>query len=222
MDVVQVTADGDTTTPEAAAALPEATAYDPDQFNCNAYLVLGERTVLVDAGQDPDVVEAVRAHTDHLDAVVVTHQHGDHVAELGAVLDAFDADCYAHAPHPGRTHDLEDGDALTLGDERFEAVYTPGHADDHVALVSETTLFAGDVVAHNDGAFDYGSFGYTGGAGPARNRLVGSIRTLLDRLPDGVEHLYAGHGDAFHGDVHDVVETALDRAASGEPKYPDR
>jgi hypothetical protein len=41
-------------------------------------------------------------------------------------------------------------------------------------------------------------------------------------MPGDVEHLYAGHGDAFHGDVRDVVETALQRAASGDPKYPDR
>jgi hypothetical protein len=33
--------------------------------------------------------------------------------------------------------------------------------------------------------------------------------------------MYAGHGDEFHGDVRDVIETALERAEKREPKYPD-
>ena len=202
MDVVNVTAGADT-------------------FTCNAYLALGERPTLVDAGAMEGVVDVVREHTDGLDAVVLTHQHGDHVAQLDAVCDAFDPECYAYADHPRRTVALEDGDAVEIGDETFEAVFSPGHADDHLAFVSESTIFSGDVVVHDDGAFDYGSFGRTDMPGQSREELIESIRTILDRLPDGVEHMYAGHGDEFHGDVRDVIETALGRAEKREPKYPD-
>ncbi|WP_435347862.1 MBL fold metallo-hydrolase [Haloarchaeobius sp. HRN-SO-5] len=194
---------------------------DADEFTCNAYLVTGDRAVLVDAGAMAGVVDEIRRYTDHLDAVVLTHQHGDHVAQLDAVLDAFDADCYAYGEHPRRTHAIGDGEAVHIGDERFEVVYTPGHAADHVAYCSDTTLFSGDVVVHDDGAFDYGSFGRTDMAGQSRERLIESLETLLDRMPDTVEHLYAGHGGVFHGDVRDVVETALGRARKREPKYPD-
>jgi glyoxylase-like metal-dependent hydrolase (beta-lactamase superfamily II) len=188
-------------------------------FTCNAYLAPGDRPVLVDAGADEVVVPAIREHVDSLDAVVITHQHGDHVGELDAVLDAFDADCYAFDPHPRRTHAIEDGDAIRIGEARFEAVHTPGHAPDHVALLSESTIFSGDVVVHDDGAFEYGSFGRTDIAGADRETLIRSLETLLDRLPDSVEHMYAGHGAAFHGDVRDVIETALARATEREPKY---
>ena len=194
---------------------------DADVFTCNVYLATGAVPTLVDAGAMPGVVDAVREHVDGLDRVVLTHQHGDHVEQLDAVLDAFDADCYAYASHPRRTHGLADSDAVQVGDEDCEVVYTPGHADDHVSLVGPDSLFSGDVVVHDDGAFDYGSFGRTDMPGQSRERLIESIRDLLDRLPEGVEHLYAGHGGVFHGDVRDVVETALARAERREPKYPD-
>jgi glyoxylase-like metal-dependent hydrolase (beta-lactamase superfamily II) len=202
MDVTNVTADAET-------------------FTCNAYLVEGDRTVLVDAGAWGGVVDAIGEHTDTLDAIVLTHQHFDHVELLDAVLESFDAPVYAYADHPRRDGALEDGDQVFVGDEPFDVVYTPGHADDHVSLVSETTLFSGDVVVHNDGAFDYGSFGRTDMAGQSRERLIESIETLLEHVDEDVDHLYAGHGDVFHGDVRDVVETALRRAEKREPKYPD-
>jgi glyoxylase-like metal-dependent hydrolase (beta-lactamase superfamily II) len=194
---------------------------DAESFTCNAYLAVGERTVLVDAGAMDGVVDVIREHTDTVDALYLTHQHGDHVAQLDPVLDAFDADLYAYASHPRRDHELADGDELLVGDETCEVVYTPGHADDHVSFVGPDSLFGGDVVVHDDGAFDYGSFGRTDMAGQSRERLIESIRDLLDRMPEGVEHMYSGHGGVFHGDVRDVVETALKRAEKREPKYPD-
>jgi glyoxylase-like metal-dependent hydrolase (beta-lactamase superfamily II) len=199
---------------------------DAEEFTCNAYLVTDPEPVLVDAGAMPGVVDAVADHVDSLSAVVLTHQHSDHVAELDAVLDAFDADLYAYGDHPRRTRALADRDELAIGGESFEVVYTPGHAADHVSLVGETALFSGDVVVYNDGAFEDGSFGRTDMAGQSRERLVQSLRSLLDRLPDAVTTLYAGHGDVFvaapEGDsVRDVVERALSRAERREPKYGD-
>jgi len=195
---------------------------DAEEFTCNAYLLTGERPTLVDAGSMPGVESVVADHVDRLDRVVLTHQHQDHVGELDAVLDAFDAELYAYGDHPRRTDGLSDGDAVSMGDESFDVVYTPGHADDHVSLVSDHTLFSGDVVVYNDGAFEDGSFGRTDMPGQSRARLIGSLETLLARLPDSVESMYAGHGDPFHADdesVRDVIERALSRAERREPKY---
>lgn len=208
---------------------------DAETFTCNAYLALGDRPVLVDAGAMDSVVDVVREHTDTLDAVVLTHQHGDHVERLDDVLDAFDADLDAYGPHPRRDRALADGDTIRIGDEEFEVIHTPGHADDHLAFVSDSTIFSGDVVVHDDGAFDGGSFGRTDMVGQSREELIESIREILDRMPDSVEHMYAGHGGEFHGDVpesqperqdrsgdvRDIIETALERAERREPKYPE-
>jgi len=209
-----------------------------ETFTCNAYLAVGSESTLVDAGAYDGVVEEVREHVDDVDSVVVTHQHGDHVEQLPAVVDAFDPDVYAFGDHRLRTHELEDGDTVRVGSEDCDVVFTPGHASDHVSLVSGSSLFAGDVVVHDDGAFDDGSFGRTDMAGQSRERLVGSIREILRRMPEGgrasdasttpgdersesagVEDMYSGHGDVFHGDVRGVVERALERAERREPKY---
>jgi len=194
---------------------------DAEVFTCNAYLALGEQPTLVDAGAMAGVEEVVADHTDELEKVIVTHQHSDHVQQLDTVIEAFDADCQAFAEHPARTHALSDGDELVVGDEHCEVVHTPGHGDDHVSLVGRRSLFSGDVVVYNDGAFEDGSFGRTDYPGLSRERLIESIRELLDRIPDTVETMYAGHGDVFAGDVHEVVERALERARRREPKYPD-
>ncbi|MGM0398450.1 MAG: MBL fold metallo-hydrolase [Halobacteriota archaeon] len=196
-------------------------AADADVFTSNAYLVEGNRTVLIDPGAMPGTIDAIRDRGTDLDAVVVTHQHADHVAELDSVVDAFSPAVYAYADHPRRTEALVDGDHLDIGDERFEAVHTPGHADDHLAFVSETTLFSGDVVVHDDAAFTGGSFGRTDQPGQSRSTLIESIERLLDRLSDSVEAMYAGHGGTFEGDVRSVVGRALERAERREPKYPE-
>ncbi|WP_232686657.1 MBL fold metallo-hydrolase [Halobacterium zhouii] len=194
---------------------------DAETFTCNAFLTLGDSPTLVDAGAYDGVVDEIREHTDELDQVVLTHQHGDHVQQLEAVVEAFDPDVYAYAEHPLRTNELADGDHVTIGSEAFEVVFTPGHADDHVSFVSETALFSGDVVVHDDGAFDDGSFGRTDMAGQSRERLVESIRELLARLPESVAEMYSGHGGVYEGDVGSIVERALARAERREPKYPD-
>lgn len=192
-----------------------------ETFTSNAWLATGDEDVLVDAGSaDADeTVEAIREHTDTLDAVVLTHQHGDHVGSLDAVLDAFDASLYAYEDHPSRTEPIEGGDQLRIGDETCTVVYTPGHADDHVSLVGERSVYTGDVVVYNDEAFEDGSFGRTDMPGQSREELIESVRRLLDALPDSVERMYAGHGDAYEGDVRTVVERALERAERREPKY---
>jgi glyoxylase-like metal-dependent hydrolase (beta-lactamase superfamily II) len=192
-------------------------------FTANVYLATTEPTTLVDAGAMPGVASVVAENAEELDRIVLTHQHGDHVAELDAIVERFDPDVYAYDPHPHRTHDLADGDTVSIGGDSTTVVHTPGHASDHVAFVGETALYSGDVVVYNDGAFDDGSFGRTDRPGQSRDRLIESLRTLLERLPDSVTAMYPGHGDPFEAtgeeSVRDVVQRALERAERREPKY---
>ena len=210
---------------------PITVTADAEEFTCNAYLVVGEATTLVDAGTMPGVDDVIadavaEADVDGLDRVVLTHQHHDHVGELDAVVDRFDPRVLAYADHPLRDVALEDGDEVLVGDEPCEVVYTPGHADDHVSLVGEERLYSGDVVVYDDGAFSDGSFGRTDMAGQSRERLIESLREILDRLPDTVGAMFPGHGGVYRDSegpdtVREVIERATERAERREPKYPD-
>lgn len=193
-----------------------------DTFTANAYLVRGSENTLVDVGAMDGIADVVGSRVDTLHSVAITHQHGDHVANLEEIIGTFDPEVAAFEPVRPETDELEDGEEVEIGGQPFEAIHTPGHAEDHLVFVGGSVLFSGDVVVYNDAAFEDGSFGRTDIPGADRETLIGSLETLLDRLPAGVDTLYAGHGDPFEGDVEVVISRALARAERREPKYPDQ
>ena len=120
----------------------------------NAFLVEGERPVLVDAGDGFDLVERVEERVDGLAALVLTHTHPDHVGNLGAVKEAFGVDAWGYDPTvEGVDHGIEDERRVRLGDHEYVALHTPGHTEEHLCFYSATAsvLFAGDLVFQNGG-----------------------------------------------------------------------
>ncbi|MFB6227131.1 MAG: MBL fold metallo-hydrolase [Halobacteriales archaeon] len=181
-------------------------------FTSNAFLVPGERTVLVDVGANFDAVSAIRERTGDLDAVVLTHTHRDHIGNLGSVKDAFGVDAWGFdTGQAGVDHEIADEETVQLGDREYLALHTPGHKNDHLAFHSATasTLFVGDLVFKN------GSFGRTDLEGGNRSLLLDSIDRLLDRVDPGLETMHTGHGPSAEGDAYRHLELARQFAASG-------
>jgi hydroxyacylglutathione hydrolase len=177
----------------------------------NAFLVAGERSVLVDVGSGFDIASDVREHVDGLDAVVLTHTHHDHVGNLDAVTESFGIDVWGYdTTQEGVDHELADGDQVTLGDHGYEVIHTPGHKDDHVCLYSQASgvLFAGDLVFAN------GGFGRTDLAEGDRQVLVESIERVLDRVGT-VDEFHPGHGPSVTSNPRHDVELALQAAQMG-------
>jgi glyoxylase-like metal-dependent hydrolase (beta-lactamase superfamily II) len=178
-------------------------------FTSNVFLVVGDRTVLVDAGNDFDVARHVREHADRLDAVVLTHTHPDHVGALGDVVSAFGVDVWGFDDDvDGVDHAIPDGGAVQLGDHDYEALHTPGHKNDHLCFYSPgaQVLFAGDLIFAN------GGFGRTDLEEGDRDRLLESIERVLDTVDESLGAMHTGHGPSVTTNPYQDIELAYQAA----------
>ena len=136
-------------------------AFNPSPYTGdgnNTFLILGREPTLVDAGVgDPRHLDRIAAalRGSSLVRVIVTHGHRDHVSGVEAIAGRWPGTRYYKLPWPGRDvgyhvtwEALGDGDVVPAGDAPLKIVHTPGHAPDHICLLSETTreLFLGDLV----------------------------------------------------------------------------
>ena len=134
----------------------------------NTYLVGGDRLAVVDPGPDDDahLAALLDAAGDRIGWIMVTHSHIDHSPLAARLHDLTGAPVVGFgpppAPRPGGAaggldpHDgtfapdrrLLDGDRVDLGDCALDAVYTPGHASNHLCfeLTGTGLLFSGDHV----------------------------------------------------------------------------
>jgi hydroxyacylglutathione hydrolase len=125
------------------------------QWTSNSYLLAegpGGSGILVDGhGEGGPLLERIERDGIEIEEIILTHHHGDHV-EIREYLDRFDVPVLAHA----RTADLveglvtdtlEDGAEVIAGDLVVRAIFTPGHAAGHLALLAdETDLLTGDLL----------------------------------------------------------------------------
>lgn len=178
-------------------------------FTSNAFLVVGERTVLVDTGSNFDAVGRVEEVAGDLDAVVLTHTHPDHVGNVETVKNAFDVEVFGFDTNQyGVDVEIEDDETVALGDDDYRALHTPGHKDDHLCFYSESAnvLFAGDLVFQN------GSFGRTDLEEGDRKTLVRSIDRVLATANEELREIHTGHGPSVTTNPYHDLELASQAA----------
>jgi hydroxyacylglutathione hydrolase len=186
----------------------------PLETNC--YL-LSERdsgqTLCIDPGADPDdIIAAVRDRKLTVEAIVLTHGHGDHIGAVGPVRTAWDVPVHVHpadAPmlpsaeanlsamiglHTS-THEaehlVEDGATITFDHTALTVIHTPGHTPGGIALYLPDSsagplLFSGDTLFRRE-------IGRCDLPGGSFEQLCNAIRTRLYALPDETR-VYPGHG----------------------------
>ena len=132
--------------------VPVRTATLPPADHTNCYLVGdpdGDFIVVDPAFRHREgmekVAEAVERHNGNLVAVFYTHGHSDHLADKGLLKEAFDVPIWSASPSADRI--LKDGDKLQLGNQEWTVLHTPGHHPEHLCLISQSGLVAGDMVA---------------------------------------------------------------------------
>ena len=181
-------------------------------FTSNAFLVEGDRTVLVDTGSNFDAVGKIRDRGAELDAVVLTHTHPDHVGNLQSVTDAFGVETWGFdTDQPGVDESIADEETVRLGDHNYVALHTPGHKNDHLCfyLAGASVLFAGDLIFQN------GGFGRTDLEEGDRQRLIESIDRVRDRVNEDLAEMHVGHGPSVTTNPYQDIELAARAARMG-------
>lgn len=107
---------------------------------------------ILDPGDAQPVLHYLQHHQLQLAGVIITHHHWDHTGGINDLLAHFPVPVYGpDSPRiPQVTHQLSEGETLTLPDLRLEVLAVPGHTLDHLAYVYQDTqppkLFCGDTL----------------------------------------------------------------------------
>ena len=183
-------------------------------LGCNC-TVLGDSASGMAAVVDPGaeiarVLATLARHNLHLQQIVVTHAHIDHIAGAFALKEATGAPVlYDQADLPlvaimdvqagwfglavpevlPPDHSPSHAEGLRIGNLSAEILKTPGHTEGSLCLYlpTEQLLLAGDTLFA-------GSVGRTDLPGGDHRRLIASIREHLLPLPDATV-VVPGHGD---------------------------
>lgn len=179
----------------------------PIETNCYAVINDGKALVI-----DPGTAgaEIAKNLSDvHVEAVVATHAHGDHVSGVKALIDSFDyripfalssyderrLETAVSASNLGLSYDddppmpdvlLKAGEKLSIGDISFKVLHTPGHTDGGIVLYGDGMAFTGDTLFK-------GSAGRTDFPGGDRAALMRSLEHLRNSLPPETL-VFPGHG----------------------------
>ena len=119
----------------------------------NGYLVTCPETnecILIDTPGEPEkLLNAIG--DEKIKAILITHNHGDHLAGFGEITGKVDAPvgispADAHAlPRPPEI-DLTDGKVIKFGNLELQVLNTPGHTDGGSCFLVGKHLFSGDTL----------------------------------------------------------------------------
>jgi ribonuclease/clavin/mitogillin len=129
----------------------------------NTYLVgTGKIRVLIDTGDGKlawiaSLKDTLQKENATVGQAVITHWHHDHVGGIKQLLEFSPSTIiYKHQPSEGQ-QDIEDGQQFKVEGASLHTIYSPGHTQDHMALVleNEDSMFTGDnVLGHGTAVFE--------------------------------------------------------------------
>lgn len=105
--------------------------------------------IAVDPGEAEPILSWLKQHGLSLEAILVTHHHGDHVAGIRELVARHPCPVYgpASATIPALSHPVNEGMILELGLlSQVRVMEIPGHTLDHLAYLAGDWLFCGDTL----------------------------------------------------------------------------
>jgi hydroxyacylglutathione hydrolase len=162
-----------------------------NDFLTNGYVIWERDTgaiAIVDPGDRAgDLAAAAETWGGDVRWILVTHLHGDHVAQAAAVREATGAPV---AGPPGGMvvpdRPVSGMEVLDFGAHEIQVVATPGHSPESVSYQIGPHLFVGDFL------FRLGS-GRTDGQRASTRELFRVVREVMAHLPEDTV-LWCGHG----------------------------
>src|SRR3712207_2825880 len=125
------------------------------QWLSNAYLVADEpggHGVIIDSGgPSQPLLDAVERLELTVPLLLLTHHHGDHVAENHVYQERFGVEIRAHPLEAEHLMDvdraIEPGEVLEVGALRIDGLHTPGHTAGMLSFrVNDEAVFTGDTL----------------------------------------------------------------------------
>lgn len=111
-------------------------------------------TAIVDPAEAGPIIAAIDAAGGRLDMILLTHHHGDHVADTDVIRARYNCPVVGASADAHRLPKLDqavkEGDTVTLGSAKAQVIETPGHTrgqinfffPDGLVLLSGDTLFS--------------------------------------------------------------------------------
>lgn len=134
-----------------------------------------------------------------LKVALETHIHADHITGSGQLRERLGCQVAVHEKAACDCTDLKltDGDIVHLGDAKLEIIYTPGHTDNDISILTEGVVFTGDILLiRGSGRTDFQS----GDPGLSYDSITQRLFSLADDTVIYPAHDYNGFTSSTVGE----------------------